>query len=113
MHCFCDTPDFAAGPLAYFLTVPQVAGLATYTTTYLLMSNVLYLLLLLCMLRASLKTKLAFATSMVGGMLRVMIPGGECDSLQQWFWKECPVLDQEMVSMTTKFSTFSTCHPSA
>ena len=52
-----------------------------------------------CMLPASLKTKLAFVTSMArGGMLRVSIPGGECarfDAVILDAYKECPVLDQE------------------
>ena len=51
------------------------------------------------MLPASLKTKLAFATSMaIGGMLRVMIPGGECapfDAVVLNAYMECLALYQE------------------
>ena len=50
-------------------------------------------------LPASLKTKLAFATSMARGrMLRDLIPGGECarfDAVVLDAYEECPALDQE------------------
>ena len=71
-------------------------GVITYSTTYLLTPNVLQLLL---SLYATGITKLAFATSMArGGMLRVMVPGGECARFHAVVlnaYKECPVLDQE------------------
>ncbi|KIJ95042.1 hypothetical protein K443DRAFT_109436, partial [Laccaria amethystina LaAM-08-1] len=84
-----------------------------YRTRYLLAPNVLYLPFHCFMLPASLKGKkplrchtemmpwtAEFATSVAGrgGMLRVMIPGGECvwfDAVVLNAYKECPSQDQE------------------
>ena len=116
MHCFSNTPDFAALPFTYFRTLHRITGmeLTLFSPSPLILSlhrrsNLQHNVSSdakcfissssCCMLPASSKTKLAFATSMARGrMLRDLIPGGEFarfDAVVLNAYKECPVLDQE------------------
>ena len=130
MHCFSNAPDFAARLFTHFPNFtsdprygthsflpfpshPVSTGVITYSTTYLLVPNVLCLPLLLLYAAGILERyeelrcrmemipwTVEFATTMArrGGMLTVMILGGECarfDVVVLDVYKECPALDQE------------------
>ena len=122
MHCFSNIPDFAAHLFTTFPVLHRIAGMepTPFSPSPLIPSfnsiqhkvssgaNMFSTCLSFClMLPASLKGKklLRCHTEMIlrlrrawRGMLRVMIPGGECT----WFdaealtaYQECPAQDQE------------------
>ena len=126
-------PDFATLPFTYFLTLHRIAGMeptpfspSPLTPSLYRRNNIQHNVpsdakmfstspSSCFMLPASLKTKLAFSTSMArGGMLKVVTPGGE----RAWFdvvllnaYKECSALVQEdrddtfCVSSASRLST--------